>query len=245
MDINRGSGGDSLFQGLAEYLDKQVSKGVLGQTMTTDDGASLSQARVHGDVKQEFVRADAFALQATIQEGLVRPWVQLNYGEGSPVPNFKIVVDPPEDLELFTRTVLPWVQAGLRVDAQEIRDKFGVSDPAETGAEEILGGAPEPTGEVTGEVTGEAAGEEERALNAARKRVRAPISVEPLTIEALDQWERVMEPHRVAIEALADRSQNYDEFRVGLAGLALEFDSDPFVQLLATTMAKARGVGGA
>lgn len=233
VDINRGSG-VAVFSELADYLDKQVSKGILGQTMTTDDGSSLAQARVHGDVKQEFCEADAFTLASTIQAGLVRPWVQLNYGENAPVCRLVIDVSPPEDLKSFTDTVLPWVRdVGLRVGAQEIRDKFGVSDPDETGEEEILGGRPEPDPDLPPEP--------EVATN---RQIKSVELTDDLILQASDQWERVMEPHRVAINALAESCETYEEFRSKLDGLVSKFDSDPFVKLLAETMAKARGLGG-
>lgn len=54
---------------LCDRMDAAISKVVLGQTMTTDPGASLSQAEVHMDVRQATVKADADTLCASFVAG--------------------------------------------------------------------------------------------------------------------------------------------------------------------------------
>lgn len=236
IDVNRGSAGP-LFSGLADYLDKQVSKGVLGQTMTTDDGSSRAQANVHDDVRQDIRKADAMGLMATVQRGVIRPWVQLNFGEDAPVCKFVISVDPPEDLQLFTTAVIPWIEkGGLKVGAGYIRDKFGIPDPVEDGEEEILGGKPEPVGLPRLPVP-------ETAAQLPAVRLPQIVETEKLATDATGQWERVMSPYRKELAALADSCQTYEEFKTKLQGLLKKFDSNPFVALLAAQMCKARGVG--
>ena len=48
----------NVFLQAAEYADKQISKVVLGQTMTTDDGSSKSQSEVHERTLDSITRAD-------------------------------------------------------------------------------------------------------------------------------------------------------------------------------------------
>nr|WP_284521082.1 DUF935 family protein [Shigella boydii] len=48
--------------------DAQISKAVLGQTMTTDNGSSRSQADVHNQVRMDIVRWDARQLANTLNE---------------------------------------------------------------------------------------------------------------------------------------------------------------------------------
>ncbi|MBK9080187.1 MAG: DUF935 family protein [Hyphomicrobium sp.] len=45
-EVKGGNTRDPVFSGFAQYLDAQVSKLVLGQTMTTDNGSSMAQAKV-------------------------------------------------------------------------------------------------------------------------------------------------------------------------------------------------------
>lgn len=136
------SGGDKLFYGLADWLDKQVSKGVLGQTMTTDDGSSLSQARVHDSVRKDIMMSDAKQLAATINRFIVKPYVDLNYGErkANQYPKYRVQYEEPEDLESLSRSLPAFINLGLRVEESVIRDKFGLPEPEE-GAK-VLGSAP-------------------------------------------------------------------------------------------------------
>jgi phage gp29-like protein len=131
--------GKGLFEVLTNWLDKQTSKAVLGQTMTTDDGASLSQAKVHGEVRNDIMQSDASQLSATINRDLVRPLIDLNFGPppDEMYPTATLAIEEVEDLVAFTEALLPWVQEGLKVEAAAVRDKFGLQEPAE-GAE-ILG----------------------------------------------------------------------------------------------------------
>ncbi|WP_250908676.1 phage portal protein family protein [Escherichia coli] len=76
---SRNSGG-TLFKEMAEWCDAQISKAVLGQTMTTDDGSSRAQAEVHNGVRMDIAKWDAWQLSNTLSEFLVRPYVDMNYG---------------------------------------------------------------------------------------------------------------------------------------------------------------------
>lgn len=146
LDGRRPTSGDNVFEGLADYWDKQLSKAIVGQTMTTDDGSSKSQAEVHDKVRLDIRRADAKAICATIRKGVIEPWVRFNYGPHVALPKMKIAVDPPEDLEAFSRAVVPFIEkAGLKVRASEVREKFGLSDPAEGEDDDVLG-AVQPAG---------------------------------------------------------------------------------------------------
>jgi phage gp29-like protein len=222
VDIKRGSGSDSLFGGYADYIDKQVSKALLGQTMTTDDGSSLAQAEVHETVRQDIKESDAVSLSSTVQKGIIAPWVGLNFGENAPMPRFTISVAPPEDLKTFTETVLPWVEkAGLEISAPWVREKFGIPEPDDGEDTELLGAAPA----------------------VATQALKVVSDTEDLAEQGADEWERVMAPHRRAVVALANKANSYEEFQAGLAGLVEQFDSDPFVNLLAEQTTKARGQG--
>ena len=50
-------------------MNAAIAKIILGQTMTTDDGASLSQSQVHMEVREELTDADAELLCESFQTG--------------------------------------------------------------------------------------------------------------------------------------------------------------------------------
>lgn len=127
--------GSELYEKRADWLDRQISKGVLGQTNTTDaqaGGLGSGQANVHNDVREDIEKADCKAVSASINRDLVRPWCDLEYG---PAPRGKyprVIIARPnaEDLDQLTKSLEVLVPMGLRVEASEIRDKFGLSEPA-------------------------------------------------------------------------------------------------------------------
>lgn len=138
--------GWEVFRALAEYLDKQVSKAVLGQTMTADDGASLAQAKIHNEVRLDIMAADARQITAVINRDLVVPFVDLNFG---PPPNghplLLLAVPEPEDTKMLVEALQVLVPMGLEVEASVIRDKLGLPDPPppdQRGPEVVLLRAP-------------------------------------------------------------------------------------------------------
>ena len=250
LDAKRPSGSDSLFGGLAEYLDKQVSKAVLGQTMTSDDGASLSQALVHQMVRQDIMEADAEQLEATVNEYIIKPWVVYNYGENAPLPSLKITTDPPEDLKNFTEAALPWVKAGVAVEAAWIRDKFGIPEPPED-AEDLVGETQEEDPAQAGDPPvppnqeGNNAPEDggEVATNAALPPSLVPAET---TADSLARnWVQTMGPYEDVIQEMANNSSSYEEFLAKVEDAQKKFDSNQFVRRLAVEMAKVRGIANA
>lgn len=124
------AGAGQFFQGLAEWWDKQVSKGVLGQTMTADDGSSMAQARVHDGIRLDLLEADAKAESNTLNRMFVRPWCDLNFAPGRPYPKLVIVVPQPEDTKALVDALEKLVPMGLEVEQSVIRDKLNLPDPA-------------------------------------------------------------------------------------------------------------------
>ncbi|TCS70685.1 phage gp29-like protein [Sulfuritortus calidifontis] len=134
-----------LYHQLIDYLDRQVSKAVLGQTMTTDDGASLSQARVHNDIRRELLEADARAMAATLTRDLIAPIVRLNLGDAAPLPVLKLLVEDPNDLTALADHVVKLTGAGMPIPQWWVREKFGI--PEVKDGEPVLNPAPSgPTG---------------------------------------------------------------------------------------------------
>ena len=138
-EVGNRTGGGDLFERLAVYLDKQVSKAVLGQTMTADDGSSRAQAEVHDEVRGDILRSDARQLANTLNRALVRPFIDLNHGPRArgKYPRLLLPVSEPEDIRALTAALEKLTPLGLRVEASVIRDKLGLPDPAD-GAE-LLG----------------------------------------------------------------------------------------------------------
>lgn len=135
----RAGGTDGVvFEPMAEWCDKQTSKAVVGQTMTTDDGSSLAQAQIHDDIRDDIVDDDVRQICDTQSETMVRWYCELN-GLVSPAGPPRIA--PPADEDAIDVTaVVAMVRAGLQVGQTWARGRMGIPEPAED--EEVLSGLP-------------------------------------------------------------------------------------------------------
>ncbi len=92
--------------------DKQISKGVLGQTMSTDAEGGQYKGDLHNEIRLEIRESDAAQLAATINRSLIRPYVMLNYGVQDNYPVFNMPVPRPEDIpradKRSRQSLFPW-----------------------------------------------------------------------------------------------------------------------------------------
>ena len=124
------SGSIELYERRADWLDRQVSKLVLGQTGTTDAQAGgYAVGKVHDGVRDDIERADAKQLAATLNRDLVKPLVSVNRGPRKKYP--KICIGRPDevDLDKLVGNVVKLVPMGLKVGMSTMRDKIGLPEP--------------------------------------------------------------------------------------------------------------------
>lgn len=224
------AGAGDFFKNLAEWRDKQVSKGIIGQTMTADDGASLAQAQVHQLVRLDILTADARALSNTLQRQLVRPFIDLNFGPGR-YPKLTLVVPKPENTQLLVDAITKLVPLGLEVEQSVVRDKLGIPDP-DKGA--VLLRAPTSTN---------TASNHERALNA--EQVLPPALTTPQRL--VEQADQVIGPAAEAwlaeVRGVVDRAASLDEVRDGLMNLQADLSLDDFAQGMREALNAAQMAG--
>ena len=139
------TGSTDLYERLARYCDEQMSKAILGQTLTSDSGGgSYAQSKTHNDVRHDLTVADCKALASTLRRDLIRPLCLFNYGEGKRIPRLRFDCEEGEDL-VQTANILDTLigKVGLRVPTSYIYKKFSIPEP-EAG-EEVA--APRPAAE--------------------------------------------------------------------------------------------------
>ncbi|GAP66275.1 hypothetical protein MBSD_n1579 [Mizugakiibacter sediminis] len=221
-------GAGEFFRSLAEWWDKQVSKGVLGQTMTADDGASLAQAQVHQLVRLDILTADAKALSNTLQRQLVRPFIDLNFGQAGRYPRLDLVVPKPENTQLLVDALQKLVPLGLEVEQSVIRDKLGLPDP-DKGAVLLR----QPT---AAPPTATAANREQPAAAPADTADRMTGQLEQDLQPTTDAW-------LDRIHALVQRAQSFDEIREGLLALTGELSLDDYARAMQQALTAASMAG--
>jgi len=113
-----------------DWLDRQTSKLVLGQTATTDAvTGGLGSGKEHREVQEDIETADAQDLGAILNRDLILPWMQFEFGPQKVYPRLVIARPKAEDLKAWTSAAVPWVKIGLEVDQEEVREKLGLSAP--------------------------------------------------------------------------------------------------------------------
>ena len=236
----KGQGGADVFERLCDYLDKQMSKAILGQTMTTDNGGSLAQAKVHNEVRLDILAADAKGLAQTLNRDLVKPFIDLNFGPQKRYPKMVIKVPKPENITALTAALKDLVPLGLEVEQSVIRDMIGIPEPAPGAVLLRLAATPPQAGKEDSAVN---QAQQRRALNAQLREDQQRDEVDEIVAESLEGWEGQIDPLIAPIEALAEACSSFEEFKSRLADVGLDIDLEAIQLALATASFKARGLG--
>jgi phage gp29-like protein len=123
------SGGVNPYQLMADFCNREMSKAVLGQTLTTDTAGSTgtyAAAMVHAQVRRDLVEADAQALATTLREQLLRPLVGFNFGWDKPVPWFRFRFEEEEDLRTLSVVYRNLAAMGVPLDLEHLAERFGI-----------------------------------------------------------------------------------------------------------------------
>lgn len=230
----QGGGGADIYEKLANWLDRQVSKAVLGQTLTTEvQSGSLAAAKVHEDVRRDIMRSDAGQLAATINRDLVRPLVMLNKGPQERYPRIVIGLPSNIDMKQYADAVAALVDRGMKVEQSVVRDKLGLPEP-------------EKDAELLGPVAGPSAPPEQPpALHAGRHicAAHAADAIDDLAAEAGGEWEVVLDPMVAPLRELLGEAATLEEARDRLAELIAKMDTAALEDMLVRAGFSARLAG--
>lgn len=231
------SGSIDAFERFAAFANGEVSKAVLGQTGTTENGPYAGTAKVHDEVRADIERADAAQLAATLNRDLIRPLIDLNHGPRAEYPRLQI--GRPDDVNVpeISEALAKLVPLGLKVQMSEVRDMLGFADPDKDSellaAQSSAPAEPPPTPAA--------------ALAAATVPSGDQDAIEKLADEEVDaHWQDMTDPLIAEIEKLAAASTTVEEFLAGLPALAAKMPVDALAQSLGRCMfaARAAAAGG-
>lgn len=124
---------------LAAFLAAEMSKAVLGATLTVEQGRVGSNAlgNVHNEVRHDIRDADAGSDAACLRRYLMAPAVRLNHGKNVAIPGLMLVADQTVDLAAFATAIKALVEAGLPIPAEWARDTAAIPHPKK--GEETVG----------------------------------------------------------------------------------------------------------
>lgn len=130
-----------------DFMDRQISKRVLGQTLTTEigqTGGANAAAQTHNDVRQEIIEADADLLDSCLNETLIRWIVDYNFPGVAAYPKIKTFAAPKPDLKQQSEIDrMLTVDIGLPMAKSYFYDTYGIPAPEE-GEETVNVQRPDP-----------------------------------------------------------------------------------------------------
>ena len=128
----RMSGVTNPYQVLALFCNREMSKAVLGQTLTTDtEGATGTYAAglVQAEVRRDLLEADARALARTVRDQILRPLVAFNFGWDAPMPGFSFLLQQSPDLKADSEVCKNLAAIGFSIPQAWIAEHFGIPLP--------------------------------------------------------------------------------------------------------------------
>jgi len=134
IEANRGTMGPP-YERLVEFLNREMSKAWLGQTLTTDiagQKGSYAATAVHESVRQDVLADDMRKEGRTIRRDLLEVLTRLRFGPDAPVPCFRRKLKQPsvpgELVEVLDTAVN---QLGVRVPLGWAHDALGIPQAGE------------------------------------------------------------------------------------------------------------------
>lgn len=122
----------NVYESLARFCDEQISKAILGQTLTSDSsgGGSYAQSKTHNEVRHDLTVADCKALAATLRRDLIRPLVFFNFGEDKRIPYIRFDCEEAGDLKETADIYKTLIcDIGLKVPVSHLYKKFSIPKP--------------------------------------------------------------------------------------------------------------------
>lgn len=253
MDGVKPGGSTAHFEKLAEWVDKQISKAILGQTASTEGTpGKLGNEDAQQEVRLDIMEADAKQIEATLNRDVIFPYVFLNWGRQEQYPRLRLPVPRPEDVNGLVENVSKLVPLGFPVKRSELYAKLGLTEPGED--DEVLVGAAGPASpppEETEEEEPETEDPEEEETEANTEGAPAVMNAAAEANDELEEiaeateWEPYVKPLHQAVEELSAECSSYEEFERRLPELLTRIDTAEVTRALAVDMFKARALGDA
>jgi len=221
VEVKNSNDGSKLYLERADWLNREISKAVLGQVATTDavsGGHAVSQE--HRLVQEDIERFDARRLSVTVTRQLVRNIVAFNFGPQAAYPKLRIGRPDEVPLGVLADALHKLVPLGLRVEASQIRDRLGLEEP-EDGCEVLgpagMGPPPKP-----GAPGGAAPANPMMARLLTLQAQQQPDPVEALTQRLADDAQGALAGLTDAVRAAVEAATDMTDLANRLAGLELD-----------------------
>lgn len=241
------SGSIDTYEKLVRYMDEQMSKAVLGETMSTtaaSTGLGSNQAGVQNDVRLEVAQDDATELDETINDTLVRWIVDFNM-PGAGYPKLCTDFEEPEDLAKRAARDKTLVDMGWQPSDKYMLDTYGEgwtkkAEPPPPDPQLLFGqprGLGQPGQPAAGNGTAEGADQGLQFSDAVRMQIGDHAQLQGELIDAAEalagQWQKLLGKRVEDLLSVADETGDLVQFRERLANLVNAEPDKAAVELIA------------
>lgn len=130
VEAAKNTGTNNIYETLANFCDRQMSKAILGQTATTEGTpGKLGNEDAQDKVRYDLLKADAEALSKTIRHQIIRPLVGYNFGWDKPLPWFKMQYEKSEELANLMTVYKGATEIGQPISAEHVSERFKIPMP--------------------------------------------------------------------------------------------------------------------
>ena len=229
------AGNSEVYEKIAEWADKQLSKLVLGQTASSEGTpGKLGDSQDQQAVRQDILKADVRQLEQTLNRDLVIPYVDFNFGIQEKYPKLRIKYVEPKNVQLIVDSVTKLVPLGFKVKAQEMHALLGLSAPEKD--DDILTApspyAPEMNAQMPQHI----------ALNASEIPHSASDTLDDETREGFIE---ISDDIVKVLEKAMNRATDFKSFETELQKLVTDWDAGKIARTMAIAFFKARAEGDA
>ncbi len=131
LEAQRG-GTVNTYESLCRFMDGEIAKVVLGQTLTTEmgkSGGSFAAAKIHDEVRQDYIKADADLLSNSLNCQLIRWIVDFNFPNVGKYPRLWIRTGEDVDMKLLADRDQVLQNMGLDIPADYAYETYGIPKP--------------------------------------------------------------------------------------------------------------------
>ncbi len=128
------AGGMNNYEMLSSFMNAEISKIILGQTLTTEmgkQGGSFAASKTHEEVREDYMKADADLLANQLNAQVVRWLVDYNFGPQQRYPKFWIRTEQEQDLLPLAQRDQIIQLMGMPMTQKYISEAYGIPEPEE------------------------------------------------------------------------------------------------------------------
>lgn len=233
-------GSADLYENLAAFGNREISKAILGATLTAEVGevGSYAAANTHNDVRLDLVRSDARALATTIRSQIIRPWVGFNYGWDAAVPKYAGELEEPADMKMMSE-IFDVMADRMDIPVSHARRVFAIPEAAK--GEEVLRPKAAPPGmtpAALGAIRGVVGGLEKVDPNGDE-----PDAVDLMAARLEKETDPYIQAMLAPVRAVLDKATSLEAFRDALIDAYPDMDAGELGTLIARAMTAAELMG--